>query len=102
MDTYVVGDTSPPYTVVLFDGAARYDATDAPSVRVKLWRDGVLIADREATSVSADGTVTLNLLTSDTSEAGPLLGRVVVATAEGPATFPPNGYLRTLVHPVAP
>lgn len=102
MDSYTAGDLDPPWTCVLHDGNVPFDPVGIPT-RVKMWRDGVLLFDRPATTLDHDGTVTLQLVAGDTDEPGPLMSKVV-CTKPGskPATFPPNGFMVTRIHPAAP
>jgi hypothetical protein len=104
VDSYTQGDTAPPYTVILKDGTSVYDATGASSVTIKVWRNDTLLFSRAATHVGADGVVSVELASdgSDTSDPGPLYGKVVVVNDDGIQTFPPKGSLKTLVHPAAP
>jgi hypothetical protein len=102
VDSYTAGDLDPPWTCVLHDGNVPFDPVGIPT-RVKMWRDGVLLFDRPATTLDHDGTVTLQLVAGDTDEPGPLMSKVV-CTKPGskPATFPPNGFMVTRIHPAAP
>lgn len=104
MDSYTQGDTAPAYTVILTDGNSVYDATGATSVLIKVWRNDVLLFSRAATHVGADGVVSVELASdgSDTSDPGPLYGKVIVTNDDGVQSFPPKGFLKTLVHPAAP
>lgn len=102
-DQIVEGDLLPAYTAYLFDDRLPYDPTTADSVTVKIWRDDVLVVSRPATTVAADGTVTMDWQAGDTDEPGPMLSRVVIVKAGfRPATFPPYGFMRTIVSPAAP
>jgi hypothetical protein len=103
MDRYKQGDTAPPFTAVLLDGDARFDATGASSVTFKAWRNGVAITPQAADHVGADGVCTCTALTAlVTAAPGKVLSQVVVQTANGPQTFPPKGFLETHVYPNAP
>jgi hypothetical protein len=104
VDSYTQGDTAPAYTAVLTDGDSVYDATGATSVLIKVWRNGTLLFSRPATHVGADGVVSVELASdgSDTSDPGPLYGKVVVTNDEGEQTFPVKSFLKTIVHPASP
>lgn len=103
MDAYTETDTAPPYSVVLFDGPSRYDATNATAVTISLWRDGALIVDHApADHVGADGLVVLDDVAAVTAEPGPVVGKVYVTNVDGVQSFPPDGFFKTLVHPKAP
>lgn len=102
VDSYVAGDTAPPFTCILLDGNERFDPTAASEVRVKIWQDNTLLVDRVATTLSADGTVTCNWAPGETDEPGPILARVVVTSAGDDATFPPRGYMTAHISPASP
>jgi hypothetical protein len=102
MDVYTEGDTAPPYSVVLLDGTSRYDASGASAVRVKVWRDGVLVVNELADHVGTDGLIQVNDISNITTEPGPVLGKVVVTNDTGDQTFPPDCFFTTVVHPAAP
>lgn len=102
VDNIRQGDSSPPFTCVILDGTAPYDATGATSVVVKVWQDGVLLFSRAASTVTAGGVVTAAWQAGETDEPGPIKAVVQVTTAGKLSTFPPRGYLEAHISPLSP
>jgi hypothetical protein len=101
MDSYRQGDTQPPYMAVLRDGTVPYDASTALSVTVRAWRDGVELFARPGVA-DPSGLVTMNWVAGDLDEAGPIHSVIEVVRPSGRQSFPPNGFLKTIVHPATP
>lgn len=103
MDAVGLNDLLPDWSCVLADGAQPYDPTGADSVTINCWRNDVLLFSRAPSTVTADGTVTMAWQSGDTNDPGPLKFKVVVVKSGfKAATFPPQGFMVTRVHPASP
>jgi len=98
----VAGDLLPAMTIHLYDGAALYDASGADAVHIKAWQDQVLLFDRSPSTITP-GTVTLNWVSGDTANPGPIEVKVVVMkNGFKPASFPPRGFMTVIINPASP
>src|SRR5687768_12625074 len=70
MSVWKAGDTQHTMVIDCFDAAGQpADLSDATSVTVRVWKQGVLVWQRAANK-PANGVVTLNLQASDTQFPG--------------------------------